>query len=303
MDENNTGSFYREGTLGTENPRAVAYLKDVSKMDIKTFLKQKFINKINKIAINAGKKIMAIYDMDFDIYNKKDKSPLTEADLASHHHIINQLVALDTGFPILSEESADIDWNERKSWQTYWLIDPLDGTKEFIKKNGEFTVNIALIHKHEPVLGVVYAPAIDVLYFASKQISAWKVEAGKAKQINVSVKAENPLRVVGSRSHPSEAMAGYLSQYPSHEIIPMGSSLKLCLIAEGEADLYPRLGPTCEWDTAAAHAIVSVAGGRCVVFDEKKNTETEDLKYNTKESLLNPYFIVKGPVINESASN
>lgn len=179
------------------------------------------------------------------------------------------------------------------------MIDPLDGTKEFIKKNGEFTVNIALIHKNEPVLGVVYAPAIDTLYYASEDIGAWKQESGVAQQINISAKAENPIRVVGSRSHQSDAIAGYLKNYPNHEMIPMGSSLKLCLVAEGKADLYPRLGPTCEWDTAAAHAIVKAAGGRCVIFDEKTNSETEDLSYNTKESLLNPYFIVKGPVINE----
>ncbi len=242
---------------------------------------------------------MAVYERDFDIYEKKDESPLTEADLASHHHIINELTALDAGFPILSEESADIDWSERQSWQTYWLVDPLDGTKEFIKKNGEFTVNIALIHQNRPVLGVVYAPVIDILYYASNEIGAWKLDSGTTNKINVSVKAENPVRVVGSRSHQSDAMTEYLSQYPSHKLIPMGSSLKLCLVAEGKADLYPRLGPTCEWDTAAAHAIVNAAGGRCVIFDEKNNSEAEDLTYNTKESLLNPYFIVKGPVINE----
>lgn len=266
-------------------------------MDTKTLLRQDFVKKINKIAIDAGKRIMAIYEMDFDIYEKKDESPLTEADLASHHLIINELSSLDTGFPILSEESADIDWKERQSWQTYWLIDPLDGTKEFIKKNGEFTVNIALIHQNNPVLGVVYAPAIDILYYASEEIGAWKQGSGVAHQINISTKAESPIRVVGSRSHQSEAMAVYLSQYPNHEMIPMGSSLKLCLVAEGKADLYPRLGPTSEWDTAAAHAIVNSAGGKCVVYDAEKNVELEALAYNTKESLLNPYFIVKGPEI------
>ncbi|MHC9510129.1 3'(2'),5'-bisphosphate nucleotidase CysQ [Kangiella sp. M94] len=268
-------------------------------MDTNTFLQQEFINKINKIAIDAGKKIMVIYEKDFDIYEKTDQSPLTEADLASHHHIINELARLDTGFPVLSEEAADIAWNERQSWQTYWLIDPLDGTKEFIKKNGEFTVNIALVHKNEPVLGVVYAPAIDILYYASKELGAWKLESGSLEQINVASRAEKSIRVVGSRSHQSAAMADYLKRYPDHEMIPMGSSLKLCSVAEGKADLYPRLGPTCEWDTAAAHAVVNAAGGRCVIFDETTNSETEELTYNAKESLLNPYFIVKGPVINE----
>ncbi len=268
-------------------------------MDITILLEQKNISKINKIAIEAGQKIMAIYEKNFDIYKKKDESPLTEADLASHHHIVNELAILGTEYPILSEESSDISWQERQTWPTYWLIDPLDGTKEFIKKNGEFTVNIALIHENEPVLGVVYAPAIDTLYYATTKIGAWKQEAGRLEQIKVADRAESPVRIVGSRSHQSDAMVGYLSQLPDYEMIPMGSSLKLCLVAEGKADLYPRLGPTCEWDTAAAHAIVSAAGGRCVIFDENTNLESKDLTYNTKESLLNPYFIVKGPVINE----
>ena len=268
-------------------------------MDTKKIFNQEFINKINKIAIDAGQKIMAIYEKDFNIYEKMDESPLTEADLASHHHIINELAALKPEFPVLSEESADIDWSERKSWSTYWLIDPLDGTKEFIKKNGEFTVNVALIHENKPVLGVVYAPAIDILYYASTEIGAWKLESGVLEQIYVASRIGKTTRIVGSRSHQSEDMDGYLTQYPNHEMIPMGSSLKLCLVAEGKADLYPRLGPTCEWDTAAAHAVVNSAGGNCVVYDKEMKEETVELRYNTKESLLNPYFIVKGPVINE----
>nr|WP_290621599.1 3'(2'),5'-bisphosphate nucleotidase CysQ [Kangiella sp.] len=271
----------------------------MDKMDNQSFLKQEFINKINEIAINAGQKIMAIYEKDFDVYEKKDKSPLTEADLASHQYIMNELAELDAGYPILSEESAEISWQERQTWSTYWLIDPLDGTKEFIKKNGEFTVNIALIHENEPVLGVVYAPVIDTLYYATTEIGAWMQQAGYLAQIKVADRPETPVRIVGSRSHQSDAMAGYLKQFPDYKVVPMGSSLKLCVVAEGKADLYPRLGPTCEWDTAAAHAVVNAAGGRCVIFDENTNSETKDLTYNTKESLLNPYFIVKGPVINE----
>lgn len=268
-------------------------------MDIKFLTEQKIINKIKKIAIDAGKKIMAIYEKDFEVYEKKDESPLTEADLASHHHIVKELAALSNEYPILSEESADIGWQERQTWSTYWLIDPLDGTKEFIKKNGEFTVNIALIHENVPVLGVVYAPAIDTLYYATTEVGAWKQQDGHLEPIKVAESIEPPIRIVGSRSHQSKAMAGYLSQLEEYEMLPIGSSLKLCLVAEGKADLYPRLGPTSEWDTAAAHAIVNAAGGRCVIFDEKTNSENEDLTYNTKESLLNPYFIVKGPVINE----
>ncbi|NVK20933.1 MAG: 3'(2'),5'-bisphosphate nucleotidase CysQ [Kangiellaceae bacterium] len=258
----------------------------------KILLQAEKLQQICQIAKDAGKKILEIYQKDFEIYEKKDESPLTEADLASHHHIVAQLEALTPDIPILSEESSAISWQERSSWETYWLIDPLDGTKEFIKKNGEFTVNIALIYKHNPVLGVVYAPVLDTLYFGSTDIGA-KKQVANASAVKIQSAAPinplNKIKIVGSRSHASDDMQTYLQQFSDFEMIPMGSSLKLCLVAEGAADIYPRLGPTSEWDTAAAHAVVVAAGGRCINYETN-----EELLYNTKESLLNPYFIVQG---------
>lgn len=258
---------------------------------LEQLLEQNFINKINKIAINAGYKIMDIYNRDFEIEQKSDQSPLTEADLASHHYICQQLSELTPDIPILSEESADISWQERSGWDKYWLIDPLDGTKEFIKKNGEFTVNIALISNQAPVLGVVYAPVLETLYYGAEGKGAFKLFHDKATAIKVS-SASKPVKVVGSRSHQSADMESYLQRFDDYQLIPMGSSLKICLVAEGEADIYPRLGPTSEWDTAAAHAVLKAAGGSCVLFDSG-----QELLYNTKDSLLNPYFIAQGSTL------
>lgn len=258
-------------------------------MDIE-HISDDFIQKINSLAIAAGHKVLSIYDRDFDIQEKPDNSPLTEADLASHHCIVDALSEYTPDIPILSEESSDISWEERRHWKAYWLIDPLDGTKEFIKRNGEFTINIALIIDGEAVLGAVYAPVIDVLYYGVKGLGAWKQTDTQLLPISVVESAESPVRVVGSRSHQSEEMQQYLKKFSSYELVPMGSSLKICLVAEGEADIYPRLGPTSEWDTAAAHAVLSAAGGSCYVYETEK-----ELTYNTKESLLNPYFIAQGP--------
>lgn len=255
-------------------------------------LQQDFVSKINKIAKDAGQGIMAIYQQSYDVYTKDDHSPLTAADLYSHKLISEKLAQLTPDIPILSEEAADISWDERKTWDTYWLIDPLDGTKEFIKRNGEFTVNIALIHQGVAVLGVVYAPVLEALYYSSTEIGAWKQQANEqAEQIRTQgqIKSGSELRVVGSRSHQSDLLIDYLKKFENYQLVSMGSSLKLCLVAEGKADIYPRLGLTSEWDTAAAQAIVEAAGG-CVI-----NYETnKQLKYNTKDSLLNPFFIVKG---------
>ncbi len=209
-----------------------------------------------RIAKEAGDKIMEIYEKDFAIYEKQDTSPLTEADLAAHNVIVHALEA-DSDFPILSEESADISWDERKSWSTYWLVDPLDGTKEFIKKNGEFTVNIALIENGKPTMGVVYAPALDKSYIGVVGEGAWTEIDGTFTPI--SARKHNGAevwKVVGSRSHQSPEIQNLLAQLEGEtELVAMGSSLKLCLVAEGEAHLYPRLGPTSEWDTGAAHAV------------------------------------------------
>ncbi|WP_223669284.1 3'(2'),5'-bisphosphate nucleotidase CysQ [Kangiella shandongensis] len=256
----------------------------------KELLTESLIKTVNHIAIQAGHEIMAVYQKDFEVYEKSDDSPLTEADLASHQYIVKELTELTPDTPILSEESADIDWSERQQWETYWLIDPLDGTKEFIKKNGEFTVNIALISNGKPTFGVVYAPVLDTLYYGVEGAGAKKQVGDEVTSIAVSQTPSSPLRVVGSRSHQSEQMLDYLKQFDDYELVPMGSSLKICLVAEGKADIYPRLGPTSEWDTAAAHAVLSAAGGRCFLYDTD-----QELSYNTKESLLNPYFIAQGP--------
>ncbi|WP_251360163.1 3'(2'),5'-bisphosphate nucleotidase CysQ [Kangiella sp. TOML190] len=264
---------------------------------IEPYIGRKFVDKINRIALDAGQKILDIYSQDFAVFEKTDQSPLTEADLASHGHILEQLTVLTPQVPILSEESTDISWQERRLWDCYWLVDPLDGTKEFIKRNGEFTVNIALIYQGLPVLGVVYAPVLGVLYFATAAIGAWKqfksepalvIKAVRAKSGSTNKNESHVMKVMGSRSHPSEQLNAYLEQLGRHQVEVMGSSLKICYLAEGKADLYPRLGPTCEWDTAAAHAVLKYAGGHCV------NYETgEELVYNTKDSLLNPFFIAE----------
>ena len=216
------------------------------------------------LANTAGVKIMAIYAHDFEVDYKDDSSPLTQADLASHHYIVDGLRELTPQIPVLSEESSEDEKRNRMSWQTYWLIDPLDGTKEFVKKNGEFTVNIALVNNHQPVFGVVYAPALDVTYWGDKSSGAFKVDGDIEKAITVRPRPVNTADwiVVGSRSHQSDEFKFFMKDYEDAEIVSMGSSLKLCFVAEGKADLYPRLGLTSEWDTAASQAVVEAAGGQ-----------------------------------------
>ena len=246
------------------------------------------INALVRTAREAGDAILEIYRQDFAVYEKQDASPLTEADLASHRIIVEALRQLTPDIPVLSEEDADIPFEERSQWTSYWLIDPLDGTKEFIKKNDEFTVNIALIREHRPYLGVVHVPATGVTFYGEAGKGAFRMEHGETRQIHATTHAGTPLRVAGSRSHAGSSLQTFLENIGAHEIVSMGSSLKLCLVAEGKADLYPRLGPTSEWDTAAAQAVVEAAGG--MVTD----TSGSPLLYNTKESLLNPHFLVFG---------
>lgn len=239
----------------------------------------------------AGARVMEIYAAGgVEVQSKADASPLTAADLASHHAILAGLAQLTPQWPVLSEESAKISWDERKNWQRYWLVDPLDGTKEFINRSGEFTVNIALIEDGFPVLGVVYAPAIDRLYHASKGLGAFREMDAKTIRIKVAAHAGEKLKVVASRSHRGDKLDDFLAGIGEHESLSMGSSLKFCLVAEGSADLYPRLGPTMEWDTAAAQCIVEEAGG--AVEDLAGNR----LKYS-KSNLLNPEFMVFGAPI------
>ena len=241
------------------------------------------------IARAAGVAILEVYRTDFTVARKSDDSPLTEADRAAHDVIVRSLAELDRDIPVLSEESAPEDHATRRNWSRYWLVDPLDGTKEFLKRNGEFTVNIALVEGHRAVLGVVYAPVLDRSYFGAVELGAWRDEAGGAPQaIAVQRTARSPLKVVGSRSHPAPELADYLAALGPHEITDMGSSLKICLVAEGAADLYPRFGPTSEWDTAAAQAILESAGGRMI------DKAGRPLRYNSKDDLLNPHFLAFG---------
>jgi 3'(2'), 5'-bisphosphate nucleotidase len=242
------------------------------------------------LAKTAGEKLMALYAHDFDVDYKDDSSPLTQADLASHHCIVDGLRELTPGVPVLSEESSEAEKLNRMSWQTYWLIDPLDGTKEFVKKNGEFTVNIALVTNHQPVFGVVYAPALDVAYWGDKPSGAFKAEGGIEKAITVRSRPASSADwiVVGSRSHQSVEFKTFMKDYADAEIVSMGSSLKLCLVAEGKADLYPRLGLTSEWDTAASQAVVEAAGGQVLAFPEMKPLGCNQ----NADSLLNPHFLV-----------
>ena len=246
------------------------------------------IDSLIQTAREAGDAILAIYRQDFAIYEKQDASPLTEADLASHRIIVDALGKLTPDIPVLSEEDAEIPFEKRSQWSTYWLIDPLDGTKEFIKKNDEFTVNIALVRDHKAILGVVHVPATGVTFHGEAGKGAFRTTDGNTMQIHATAEARSPLRVAGSRSHAGSSLQRFLDSVGEHEIVSMGSSLKLCLVAEGEADIYPRLGPTSEWDTAAAQAVVEAAGG--MVTD----TAGTPLQYNTKESLLNPEFLVFG---------
>jgi 3'(2'), 5'-bisphosphate nucleotidase len=248
------------------------------------------VNKIIDIAKAAGDKILEIYNKkSFNHQPKTDNSPLTEADIASHNLITQQLKKITPKVPILSEESLSISWYERKQWECYWLIDPLDGTKEFIKKNGEFTVNIALIYKHEPILGVVHAPVLNETWIGEQGKPSKKIEKGNTRAIKVKPHKQGEVyKVVGSRSHAGDSLNEFLKEIEKYELVSMGSSIKLCLVAEGKAHIYPRFGLTSEWDTAAAHAVVNSAGGEVV------NNETKmPLKYNTKDSLLNSYFIVQ----------
>ncbi len=238
------------------------------------------------LAREAGEAIMQLYHSDnIGATDKADQSPLTLADLASHHAIVAGLVRLTPNIPVLSEEASEIAYDERAQWSSFWLIDPLDGTKEFIKRNGEFTVNIALIENGVPVIGVVYAPVLDVCYFAMQGVGAWMQRGDTAEQPIQAKQADGVIKVVASRSHSDARTQTLLGKLGAYECISMGSSLKLCLVAEGAAHFYPRLGPTMEWDTAAAHAVVSAAGG--VVCDAAGAA----LRYN-KPDMHNPEFFV-----------
>ncbi len=248
------------------------------------------IDPVVAIAVDAGSAILEVYATDFAVQAKDDDSPLTKADMASHHVILDGLASLGTGLPVLSEESGMPDFDERRGWDRYWLIDPLDGTKEFVKRNGEFTVNIALIDNHRPVFGVVHVPVSGKTYVGCEGVGAeMRTNGQESASIAVAEQSESPVRVVGSRSHRGASLDRFLEQLGDFELHPTGSSLKFCLVAEGKADIYPRLGPTSEWDTAAAQAVVEQAGGAVLTLDGTP------LAYNNKSDILNPHFLVAGP--------
>ncbi|MDR6299812.1 3'(2'),5'-bisphosphate nucleotidase CysQ [Mesonia maritima] len=236
---------------------------------------------------DAGIEIMEVYNSEnFDVEQKNDHSPLTRADKLANEAILEKL--RETDFPVLSEEGKQVSYEERKKWEYFWMIDPLDGTKEFIKQNDEFTVNIALIHKNEPILGVVYAPALDKLYYGGKGIGAFKSENMDPQvELKLIKHEKGPTKIVASRSHLNKETEEFIAKYKNAETLSMGSSLKFMLLADSDADIYPRFSPTMEWDTAAAHAIL-----RGLDLDVIDIENDRPLRYN-KENLLNPNFLVE----------
>jgi len=237
------------------------------------------------IVARAGAAIMQVYGAAFSVQRKDDSSPLTLADLESQRIIIDGLNRITPDIPILSEESATAPWAQRQTWRELWVVDPLDGTREFVKRNGEFTVNVALVVEHEPLLGVVAAPALEVMFWGAAGVGAFGLTEGGAQRRIHTAPPHHPLRVVGSRSHASKETAAYLTRLGPHVVTQMGSSLKFCLLAEGKAELYPRFGATSEWDTAAGQAVLEAAGGHVTRMDGHR------LRYNCRESVINGDFV------------
>ncbi|MEL7120871.1 MAG: 3'(2'),5'-bisphosphate nucleotidase CysQ [Bacteroidota bacterium] len=252
------------------------------------------VQEVVKIAKVAGEIILDVYENadSFQVEAKSDASPLTIADKKANAHICNELVKLPVDYPIISEENKAIAYQVRKDFTRFWLVDPLDGTKEFIKRNGEFTVNIALIENGQPIMGVVYAPVLDEMYWATQGNGAFWTKNGEELPLEAAsfTLADSQLQVVCSRSHLNEATQKFVDQLDQPQLVPTGSSLKFLIIAKGEAHVYPRLGPTMEWDTGAAHMILQEAGGKV-----EKADDNQPLEYN-KEDLLNPYFVAYGNV-------
>jgi 3'(2'), 5'-bisphosphate nucleotidase len=242
-----------------------------------------------EVAQAAGREIVHVYDSDFAVTLKNDSSPLTAADLASQRVIEAGLRRLTPDIPVLGEESAPADVAERRQWRTLWLVDPLDGTREFVKRNGEFTVNIALVHDHEPLLGVLYVPVSGISYHAVRGAGAGEQSAdGSRRALHVSAPSHEPPRVLASRSHRGRSTDELLQRLGPHHTVSVGSALKFARLAAGAADFYARLGPTCEWDTAAGQIIVEEAGGRVT------DLQGQPLRYNERDTLLNPEFAAWG---------
>lgn len=249
------------------------------------------LDDVIKLAAAAGEKILAVYGTDFRVTHKPDASPVTEADRLANDLILAGLARLTPAIPIISEEGEQFEFAQRAAWNEVWLIDPLDGTREFVKRNGEFTVNIALVSNHDAVLGVVYAPVGDICYYACRGQGAFK-KIGRGNPVALHAKkylVAESMVVTGSRSNNvGDTLKTFMNQIGPTRFVPMGSALKSCLIAEGSADIYPRFGPTCEWDTAAAQCIVEAAGGGFT------DLNLQPLRYNTRNTMLNPHFLVFG---------
>ncbi len=250
------------------------------------------IPEVARIARQAGERILDIYEHGFEVHTKTDGTPLTTADRASHELVCRELAVLDGNMPVLSEESAADNYSGREGWRQFWLVDPLDGTREFVKRNGEFTVNIALIDGHRPVLGVVHTPVKGLTHWSHTGAPAYRCSGDdEAQRIQVAQYRGGPPQVVASRSHGREALVQFLLRLREREggydTISMGSALKICIVAEGRGDVYPRLGPTYEWDSAAAQCVLESAGGK---LTDRRGVP---LRYN-KKSLLNPWFIASG---------
>ena len=255
------------------------------------FNHEKNILELLNIAIDAGKEILNIYNDEIIVNSKEDKSPITKADINSNDLIVNRLKKLESNIPILTEESV-VEWKNRKDWIKYWLIDPLDGTKEFINRNGEFTVNISLIENNYPIFGIIYSPVKSLLYYALKNNGCYKLKTNSNlstlknfNKINIHKEKNITTKVIGSRSHSSKEFLNWVEKkFTNFELITIGSSLKFCILAEGKADIYPRFGPTSEWDIAAGHIILEEAGGKL------KSIYNKEILYNEKEDILNPNF-------------
>jgi 3'(2'), 5'-bisphosphate nucleotidase len=245
----------------------------------------KLLLEVTALAREAGRAILEVYASSFSVQEKEDRSPLTEADLRSEKLILAGLKRIAPEIPVLSEESGQVPFATRRNWSRLWVVDPLDGTREFVQRNGEFTVNIALVDDHRPVLGIVHAPVLERDYYACDGIGAFRSDAQAAGQpIRVARRGAGPLRVVGSRSHRGNSLDAFLARVGPHEFVEVGSSMKLCLVAEGNADVYPRMGPTCEWDTAAGQCVLEQAGGQVLTLDG------QPLAYNRADT-LNPNFV------------